>query len=455
MPPGTVVTFYSYKGGVGRTFALANVAVALAGWGYRVLCIDWDLEAPGLDQYFQPWVEPPTVGLLDLIDAVATRDDGHRPSVPTKVPVPGLRGELALLGPGRQDESYVRRVQEINWPWLYEKRELGTVLEQLRTRWTAAYDFVLVDSRTGISDIGGICTVQLPDVLVLVFTPNRQSLDGAIKIAERAVRARKRLPYDRGNLLTLPVPSRFDAERQYERAVQWQEIFSDRLGPLYAGWAVSGVTAQQLLERTTIPYSSYWSFGEELPVLLETTKSPSFISYHLETLAAVVAHRLTRSDLLVQSRDSYVDAASRAGLRGGHYSWDVFISHSQESSLVARQLADLLSQRSLRVWLDEWNLAPGESFSESIDDALSRSQHMVVLVDPTLELSQERELSTFMRQRIDERSARRVFPVLTQVPSKTNVPPLLADLKYLSTENQSVSSIASDIAQAVGKQPTA
>jgi MinD-like ATPase involved in chromosome partitioning or flagellar assembly len=49
---GTVVTFYSYKGGVGRTFALANVATLLALWGYRILCVDWDLEAPGLSLYF-------------------------------------------------------------------------------------------------------------------------------------------------------------------------------------------------------------------------------------------------------------------------------------------------------------------------------------------------------------------------------------------------------------------
>jgi MinD-like ATPase involved in chromosome partitioning or flagellar assembly len=47
-----VVTFYSWKGGVGRSFALANVGVQLALSGMRVLLIDWDLEAPGLERYF-------------------------------------------------------------------------------------------------------------------------------------------------------------------------------------------------------------------------------------------------------------------------------------------------------------------------------------------------------------------------------------------------------------------
>src|SRR5262245_29153629 len=48
----SIVTFYSWKGGVGRTMALANVAVQLARMGSTVLVVDWDLEAPGLDRYF-------------------------------------------------------------------------------------------------------------------------------------------------------------------------------------------------------------------------------------------------------------------------------------------------------------------------------------------------------------------------------------------------------------------
>jgi Mrp family chromosome partitioning ATPase len=51
-----VVTFYSYKGGTGRSMALANVAWILASAGNRVLAIDWDLEAPGLHRYFHPFL---------------------------------------------------------------------------------------------------------------------------------------------------------------------------------------------------------------------------------------------------------------------------------------------------------------------------------------------------------------------------------------------------------------
>src|SRR5215470_11024226 len=63
---GQVTTFYSYKGGVGRTFLLANVAWLLARWGRRVLCLDWDLEAPGLYRYLAADA-PPSKGVLDLV----------------------------------------------------------------------------------------------------------------------------------------------------------------------------------------------------------------------------------------------------------------------------------------------------------------------------------------------------------------------------------------------------
>src|SRR3989440_12218630 len=54
--PGKIITFYSYKGGTGRSMALANVAWILASNGKRVLAIDWDLEAPGLHRYFSPFL---------------------------------------------------------------------------------------------------------------------------------------------------------------------------------------------------------------------------------------------------------------------------------------------------------------------------------------------------------------------------------------------------------------
>src|SRR4051812_44817310 len=88
---GEIVTFYSFKGGSGRTMALANVAWILAASGLRVLVVDWDLEAPGLPKFFRPFIDDSVVaktpGVLQLIkrfavesakaaDTETSRDDG-------------------------------------------------------------------------------------------------------------------------------------------------------------------------------------------------------------------------------------------------------------------------------------------------------------------------------------------------------------------------------------------
>ena len=68
---GRVVTFYSFKGGTGRTMALANVAWILAANGKRVLVVDWDLESPGLHRFYHPFMDGEVMasasGIIDMI----------------------------------------------------------------------------------------------------------------------------------------------------------------------------------------------------------------------------------------------------------------------------------------------------------------------------------------------------------------------------------------------------
>src|SRR5687768_6487561 len=72
-----IITFYSYKGGTGRTMLLANVAWILASNGYRVLTVDWDLEAPGLHRYFAPFLIDKKLessdGIIDMITHFAVQ----------------------------------------------------------------------------------------------------------------------------------------------------------------------------------------------------------------------------------------------------------------------------------------------------------------------------------------------------------------------------------------------
>ena len=82
MSEGRIITFYSYKGGTGRTMSLANAAWILASQGHRVLVVDWDLESPGLHRFFHPFLDQEamrdTKGVIDIISdyawAAAHRD---------------------------------------------------------------------------------------------------------------------------------------------------------------------------------------------------------------------------------------------------------------------------------------------------------------------------------------------------------------------------------------------
>ncbi|MBZ9814759.1 tyrosine-protein kinase family protein [Mesorhizobium sp. CA7] len=213
MTGGSIVTFYSYKGGVGRSFALANVAVILARWHFKVLCIDWDIEAPGLSYYFAPYMADSArgLGLVDMLAEFADTPNSGLPwrSYATTISLPGV-AFIDLISAGRRDDTYTGRVQSLNWSSLYGQG-LGSALEQMCLEFRDAYDFILIDGRTGVTDFGGIITAQLPDVLAFLFTANEQSLEGAAEIAERAVRLRNDLPFDRPRLLLLPVPARFEA----------------------------------------------------------------------------------------------------------------------------------------------------------------------------------------------------------------------------------------------------
>lgn len=374
-----IVTFYSYKGGVGRTFCLANIAVLLARWGNRVLCVDWDLEAPGLREYFRPWLpEPPRRGLVDVLHQLRA---GSTPSwedwadVVLPMEVPGTDG-LALLPAGDTGDGYVAQMQALDWDELYRDHRLGDHLEWLRDELTGRYDYVLVDSRTGITDIGGICTAQLPDVLVACFAANTQSITGVLDVARRAAAARDALPYDRAGLLTVPLLTRFDAREEYERAAAWRTRIADRTAELLRTWLPKEVPPRDLVEQLTVPYLSYWSFGEEVPAAVERSGSPESVTYSLATVAALLAHRLQGADLLVASRDSYVraarDPAPRARADGGFDS-DLCVVYQQDGAARAEAIADALAGFQLRVARAEV-VAP-----KRIGDAVREARHLALV----------------------------------------------------------------------------
>jgi Mrp family chromosome partitioning ATPase/WD40 repeat protein len=302
-PPssGWVCTFYSYKGGVGRSMALANVAALLSRAGKRVLVIDWDLEAPGIEKYFETTPDhrrflsqrrKTTPGVVDLVTAFASgkRIDWKQHLLTTE-PFAG-KPPIAILTAGQDDAGYAARLRAINWDQLFAEQDLGDYLEQMRDEWIEAYDFILIDSRTGITDIGGICTIHLPDVVVAMFTANEQSLLGTKQVIERVLAAREELAVSRFRLRVVPLPSRDESLTEHEQAKAWRERFEAELDGIYRSWLPPKVKTREVVETLKLPYKPYWSFGERLPAVQEGTRDPASLGHAYQLVARLVESRL-------------------------------------------------------------------------------------------------------------------------------------------------------------------
>lgn len=183
-----VTTFYSYKGGVGRTLALMNSAVELATSGQRVLVVDFDLEAPGLHTYSLPQPRVPSKGLVDYVSTYIASEVAPElePYVYECGGIGKKGGELWVMPAGRFDAQYQSRLHSIDWTRLYSAMHGFALFENLRAQWKQhlSPDYVFIDSRTGHTDVGGICTRQLPDSLVILFFPNSQNLGGVSSVVK-------------------------------------------------------------------------------------------------------------------------------------------------------------------------------------------------------------------------------------------------------------------------------
>ena len=87
---------------------------------------------------------------------------------------------------GAHHKSYATHFSQIDWGALYEQHDGYLLFEDLKEQWKQAIkpDYVLIDSRTGHTDTGGICTRQLPDAVAILFFPNEQNLRGLTKVVQ-------------------------------------------------------------------------------------------------------------------------------------------------------------------------------------------------------------------------------------------------------------------------------
>lgn len=302
---GGIITFYSYKGGTGRTMALSNLAWVLASNDKHVLLIDWDLEAPGLHRYLRPFLVDPelrsTPGLIDFVWDIA-RDK----LTPTKAKTSGSNftsledyvvgldwrfngsGSISFIPAGRQDENYAQRVNTFDWDNFYERLGGGKLLRACRDELRSTYDYILIDSRTGVSDTSGICTVDMPDALVICFTLNYQSIVGAASVASSVQKQRG------PEFQIFPIPTRIEnAETEkLEAALKFaREKFAPFLLRIQKDKSKPDLEEQQSYwNAVQTPYRTFYAFEEVPATFKDSPGARGTVLDAIEQFAAIVSN---------------------------------------------------------------------------------------------------------------------------------------------------------------------
>lgn len=186
------ITFYSYKGGVGRTLALANIAKRLSEFGKKVCLIDFDLEAPGLHSKFRN-----NIGVGELKKGIVDYiyEFSHENKMPNSILdyVTTVKfqnknlSNIDLIAAGNPNlKTYWKKLSRISWSKLfYEENSNGTAFFvdlKLKIEKELNPDFILLDSRTGITDISGVTMSILADEIVLMAAKNEENIEGIKQI---------------------------------------------------------------------------------------------------------------------------------------------------------------------------------------------------------------------------------------------------------------------------------
>ncbi|WP_079148018.1 FxSxx-COOH system tetratricopeptide repeat protein [Streptomyces agglomeratus] len=410
--PGEIVTFYSYKGGTGRTMALANVAWILASNGKSVLVVDWDLEAPGLHRYFHPFLLDKelrtTPGILEMLwdftyaslDKSSRHDPGwHEAHADPLQHAVSLRwnfpagGHIDFLSAGRQDKTFGQRVNSFDWHAFYNRFGGSEFIDSMRRQMAASYDYVLIDSRTGLSDTSGICTIQMPDTLIACFTMSTQSISGCAGVAE-SVQIRSRRP-----MRILPVPMRVESgetDRLEESRdwVQWR--FRDTLT------LPRDATLEKYWGDVEVPYRSLYAYEELLATVGDRPGQEDTLLAAFERLT----NYLTEGKV-IKARP--MEPAQRATLRNsyrerpsGRLKYDFYLSYALNDKAWAEWIADQLVEAGYQV-APTTSLSPGAPMAYAMRSAVESSAKILLLLSPDMEdvkwASTETHLDAVVAQR--------------------------------------------------------
>lgn len=210
------VAFYSYKGGVGRSLFVANLSLFLARFAAKkVLTVDLDLEAPGLHYKYEATgvvVPPIEAGLVDTL-----HDYLLAPEPPRTLPILDLwkgpdGGSVHFFPAGIAPRTaYWSTLGKMDFHALMrdDEQKIGDLLFRevlLHIREQLDPDIVLVDARTGVTELGGAAAQIWAQQVFCMALDQPEHLEGS-RAVMRGI-ARRRRTYGEGLIQVVPVLSR-------------------------------------------------------------------------------------------------------------------------------------------------------------------------------------------------------------------------------------------------------
>jgi predicted acylesterase/phospholipase RssA/MinD-like ATPase involved in chromosome partitioning or flagellar assembly len=257
-----IYAFHSPKGGAGRSMALANVALLLHARGLRVLVVDEDFDAPGIETcLFDEKADAAALaaarartGLVDLLHALR---DGKGADVPVAAsplaafieciqPPAAEGGGLYLLGAGARGDAgqYAASVQKLD---VNAAPDSDDEAGRLREWMLAAADVVLVDARAGVLGAARAVASRHADADVVFCTTGAGQIDDVVR--DIALRAGARDDTHTHTVVVLARVDESDAPRAQAYAERLAAAVDAGEGAVAGGW------------RLRIPYVPDRSYG--------------------------------------------------------------------------------------------------------------------------------------------------------------------------------------------------
>jgi hypothetical protein len=165
----------------------------------------------------------------------------------------------------------------------------GRLLEEVKQRMRSEYEYILIDSRTGVGDTSGICTIEMPDTLVLCFTLNRQNVDGTELVA-KAVKAQRKQP--RTDIRIVPVAMRIESA-EIDLLRRGLRTAEERFNP-FLDW-LPAEQQREYWEEVQFPYVPFYAYNELIAAVVEPPGRTNSLLRSAEYLTAYLSDEEVRS----------------------------------------------------------------------------------------------------------------------------------------------------------------